>query len=433
MDRRRFLALTGLLPFVGLKKILGNSDLGNKKFLSKLTRDVNKIVDIHPSLNYRIISKEGSKMHDGFQVPALADGMGSFMVNDKIVLVRNHELDPKNGMKRGAFQDPELQIKQLGKKHYDKNSIGGTTNIVLDGSTKEVINEYLSLSGTHDNCSGGITPWGTWLTCEENINKKRANRIPHGYVFEVDPKKPSLNIPLPLKNMGRFYHEAVAFDKFQNAYLTEDRDDGLIYKFIPKKMNSLAEGDLFALKIRTKKDSRNWVNRNIELNKRYLAEWVRIEDVDPDDDTMRYEGMMKGATPFSRPEGIVAGKDSLYICCTSGGPLKRGQIWKITPINKKESSIELWYEVQDRVTLDMPDNIVVAPWGDLIVCEDNSKRNRLWGLNNSGIPYLIAENSYSGAEFAGVCFSPFDNTLFVNIQQRGITLAIDGNWKKLIV
>ena len=130
MDRRRFLALTGLLPFVGLKKILGNSDLGNKKFLSKLTRDVNKIVDIHPSLKYRIISKEGSKMHDGFQVPALADGMGSFMVNDKIVLVRNHELDPKNGMKRGAFQDPELQIKQLGKKHYDKNSIGGTTNIV---------------------------------------------------------------------------------------------------------------------------------------------------------------------------------------------------------------------------------------------------------------------------------------------------------------
>ena len=113
--------------------------------------------------------------------------------------------------------------------------------------------------------------------------------------------------------------------------------------------------------------------------------------------------------------------------------MKRGQIWKITPINKKESSIELWYEVQDRVTLDMPDNIVVAPWGDLIVCEDNSKRNRLWGLNNSGIPYLIAENNYSGAEFAGVCFSPFDNTLFVNIQQRGITLAIDGNWKKLIV
>ena len=435
MNRRKFLAMTGLFPLFGLKKILGNSNPAflNKNFSSKLTRDVNEIIDIHPSLNYEIISKQGSKMSDGLQVPALADGMGSFIVNDKIVLVRNHELQPKNGMKRGAFHDPELQIQKLGNKHYDKNAIGGTTNIVLDKSSKNVISEYLSLSGTHDNCAGGITPWGTWLSCEENIDKKRANTVPHGYVFEVDPKNPSISTPLPLKSMGRFYHEAVAFDKFQNAYLTEDRKDGLIYKFIPKKINSLTEGDLFSLRIKGKKDSRNWTDSTIEINKRYVAEWIKIEDVDPDDDTMRYEGIMKGATPFSRPEGIVSAKDSLYICCTSGGPLKRGQIWKITPINKKESSIELWYEVQDKITLNMPDNIVVAPWGDLIVCEDNSNRNRLWGINFSGEPYLIAENNYSGAEFAGVCFSPFDNTLFVNIQQRGITLAINGKWKQLIV
>ena len=78
MNRRKFLALTGFLPFFGLKKLLGNSDRGfrNTNFISKLTRDVNEIVDIHPSLNYKIISKEGSKMSDGLQVPALADGMG---------------------------------------------------------------------------------------------------------------------------------------------------------------------------------------------------------------------------------------------------------------------------------------------------------------------------------------------------------------------
>ena len=81
----------------------------------------------------------------------------------------------------------------------------------------------------------------------------------------------------------------------------------------------------------------------------------------------------------------------------------------------------------------MPDNIVVAPWGDLIVCEDNSKVNRLWGITSKGNPYLIAENNYSGAEFAGVCFSPFDNTLFVNLQQEGLTLSIDGNWQEVII
>ena len=435
MDRRTFISVSVLLPFFSLRKLLGSGDLGfqNKNHLEKMTKDVNKILDIHPSLDYRIISKEGSKMSDGFKVPALADGMGSFKVDDKIVLVRNHELDLKNGTKRSAFYNMEVQVKELGNMHYDNNAIGGTTNIVLDKSSKNVIKEYLSLSGTHDNCSGGVTPWGTWLTCEENIRKKKGNTIPHGYVFEVDPKKQSLNNPVPLKNMGRFYHEAVAFDKFQNAYLTEDRSDGLIYKFVPKKLNSLNKGELFALKIKNKKDSRNWSNQSIEINKRYSTEWVKIEDVDPDDDTMRYEGLMKGATPFSRPEGIISGKDSLYICCTSGGPLKRGQIWKINPINKNESYIELWYEIQDKISLNMPDNIVVAPWGDLIVCEDNSKINRLWGITTQGKPYLIAQNSYSGAEFAGVCFSPFDNTLFVNLQQRGITLAIDGNWDKVII
>ena len=69
-------------------------------------------------------------------------------------------------------------------------------------------------------------------------------------------------------------------------------------------MNSLEKGDLFALKIKGEKDSRNWRKTPIKVNKRYLAEWVRIEDVDPDDDTMRYEGLEKGATPFSRPEAV---------------------------------------------------------------------------------------------------------------------------------
>ena len=262
MDRRTFISVSALLPFFSLRKLLGSGDLGfqNENHLDVMTKDVNKILDIHPSLNYRIISKEGSRMSDGFKVPALADGMGSFKVDDKIVLVRNHELDLKNGTKRSAFYNMEVQVRELGNMHYDNNAIGGTTNIVLDKSSKNVIKEYLSLSGTHDNCSGGVTPWGTWLTCEENIRKKKGNTIPHGYVFEVDPKKQSLNNPVPLKNMGRFYHEAVAFDKFQNAYLTEDRSDGLIYKFVPKKLNSLNKGELFALKIKGKKDSRNWSN-----------------------------------------------------------------------------------------------------------------------------------------------------------------------------
>ena len=432
MNRRSFISLVKFFPFLGLGKFLtAKSLLLTNKFESSLKRDSNKILDVHSALRYRIISKKGSIMSDGYKVPALADGMGSFAVNDNIVLVRNHELLPSDGMKEGAFENPSSQIRKMKNNHYDKKSIGGTTNIILKKGTNEVIKEYLSLSGTNDNCAGGITPWNTWLSCEENINKKKKNETLHGYIFEVDPKKEFLEKPVPLKSMGRFKHEAVAFDKFNNGYLTEDRSDGLIYKFVPKTDNSLKEGKLYALKINNQKDSRNWNSSSIEIGKKYSIDWIKIKNPNPEDDTLRYEGMSNGATPFARPEGIINDGDSIYICCTSGGPLNRGQIWKLTTIAPNKSFLKLWYEVQNRKTLNMPDNLTIAPWGDLILCEDNSRTNRLWGIHPMGKPYLIAENNYSNSEFAGACFSPYDNTMFVNLQKHGLTLAINGNWNNV--
>ena len=433
MDRRTFISLSALLPFFGMKNLIGcmEKKLDHSSLIKKLVRDPRKIVDLNTSLQYRIISEQGTMMSDGYKVPGLADGMGSFLVDDKIVLVRNHEIVPAHGIDKGPFQNPKIQIKRLGKMHYDNNAVGGTTNIVLNKNSKDVLKEYLSLSGTHQNCAGGTTPWGTWLTCEENLSVNEIEQISHGYVFEVDPKNPSICDPIPLKKMGRFNHEAVAFDNFKNAYLTEDRSDGLIYKFVPKNPNSLRDGDLFALKINGINDSRNWSGTQAQSNKSYLGSWVKIEDYDPREDTMRKEGMVKGATPFARPEGIIANTEAIYICCTSGGPIKKGQIWKIKPTLSKKLSVELWYEVQDDSSLNMPDNITIAPWGDLIVCEDNPDINRLWGINGKGKPYLIAQNSYSNSEFAGVCFSPIDNTMFVNIQSNGLTLLIDGKWDQV--
>tara|TARA_Y100001934_G_C12282515_1_gene740664 strand:- start:165 stop:1472 length:1308 start_codon:yes stop_codon:yes gene_type:complete len=430
MDRRTFISIGTLLPFFGFSNLIGclSKDSNYSIFNQKLKIDPNSIIDIHPSLQYQIISEEGLIMSDGFKVPGLADGMGTFLIDDKIVLVRNHEIVPAHGIEKGPFHNPKTQIKLLGDKHYDKNAIGGTTNIVLDKSSKRVLREYLSLSGTHQNCAGGITPWGTWLSCEEKINKKRKNNVPHGYVFEVNPRDNSLIAPNPLKAMGRFNHEAVAFDIFNNAYLTEDRNNGLVYKYSPETANSLIKGELFALRIKELKDSRNWGGSPVQLNKPYVADWVKIEDFDPENDTVRDEGILKGATAFARPEGIISSGRSIFICCTNGGSLQKGQIWKITPTLGKELSIELWYEVQNHSSLNMPDNITIAPWGDLIVCEDNSETNRLWGITPKGKPYIIAQNSYSGSEFAGVCFSPIDNTMFVNLQSNGLTLLIDGNW-----
>ena len=111
---------------------------------------------------------------------------------------------------------------------------------MYDEKNKRVESEFLSLSGTEANCSGGSTPWGTWLTCEESVNKKSKKEKSHGYVFEVYPNdKMNLQKAKPLKKLGRFNHEAVAFDSFGNAYLTEDRSDGLFYKYKPNKKGDL--------------------------------------------------------------------------------------------------------------------------------------------------------------------------------------------------
>ena len=74
----------------------------------------------------------------------------------------------------------------------------------------------------------------------------------HGWCFEVPvTEKAKLANPVPLKGMGRFNHEAVAINPDSGeVFLTEDRHEGLLYKFVPKQKGVLAKGgDLYALKI----------------------------------------------------------------------------------------------------------------------------------------------------------------------------------------
>ncbi|MEM8549952.1 MAG: alkaline phosphatase PhoX, partial [Verrucomicrobiota bacterium] len=79
------------------------------------------------------------------------------------------------------------------------------------------------------------------------------------------------------------------------------------------------------------------------------------------------------------------------------------------------------------------DNLTVAPWGDIILCEDaSSTTNRLVGVTPEGKLYHLAENILNANEFAGAFFSPDGSILFVNIQQPGLTMAITGPWEKRV-
>ena len=77
----------------------------------------------------------------------------------------------------------------------------------------------------------------------------------------------------------------------------------------------------------------------------------------------------------------------------------------------------------------MCDNIVAAPGGYLVICEDGSEDQYLRILDREGRIAPLARNAMlERSEFCGACFSPDGSTMFVNIQKPGLTLAVTGPW-----
>jgi uncharacterized protein len=132
---------------------------------------------------------------------------------------------------------------------YDPGAKGGTSTLTVDADGNRV-GQYTSVAGTNNNCAGGVSPWGTWLTCEETEARAGSgtNTKDPGYVFEVDPASREANVGfanIPLKFLGRYSHEAVAVDpKTTQIYLTEDagNPNGLYLRWTPPAGFTPGEG-----------------------------------------------------------------------------------------------------------------------------------------------------------------------------------------------
>ncbi len=406
-----------------------------------LLRDPNELIDLPKGFSYRVISRYGNLMDDGFVVPNAGDGMGAFPYGKgRVALVRNHELSPRD-LRFSAFssgastKDIATYDRMMDK---DANPVpGGTSTIIYNPKTGRKEAEWLSLAGTIRNCAGGVTPWGSWLTCEENVTKAGDGvGKDHGYVFEVPSAHKGLITPVPLKAMGRFNHEAACVDPRSGViYQTEDREDSLLYRFLPDAKGELAKGGrLEALVVDGIADSRNWNGASIARGTPMRCRWVALDNPESPDDDLRKRGAKAGATLFARGEGIWWDKEQFYFTCTSGGAVKGGQVFRFTP-GKGDAAdqIELFYESADLAYFNLGDNLCVMPTGHLMVCEDqytDITDNHLRGITPGGKAYAFARSRVQ-TEFAGACFSPDGATMFVNFYAPTMTLAIQGPWAKV--
>jgi secreted PhoX family phosphatase len=430
----------------------------NQAYIGKLLTDPDGILDLPTGFEYRVVATQGEEMDDGLLLPARADGMAAFAGdNGRVILICNHE-NPPVASQFGPFGVKNERLKDCDPALlYDYGNgetpgTGGTTTIVYDPQSGRTERRHLSLGGTEYNCAGGPTPWGSWLSCEETFEDSGPGTMfelpvrrerKHGYVFEVPASATGMVEPVPLRDMGRFEHEACAVDPDSGVvFLTEDKHRSLFYRFIPTVPGKLAQGgQLQALVIadRPSYDTRNWSQADLLETGQWLeTSWVDIEEPDSRDNDLRLRGFRDGAARFARGEGLCYAGGSIFVTCTIGGPARLGQVFEYRVSTAEGTADEslspgklrLLAEATTDSLLRNADNLTMSPWGDLIVCEDTADHCGLVGIRPDGIQYRVADNSHTDSELAGVCFSPDGSVLFVNIQERGLTLAITGPWPR---
>lgn len=449
------------------------------------------LLQLPEGFSYQSFGWTGDLMADGNPTPGYHDGMAVVRSRyvggaSELTLIRNHEatVDPRYGtIKAAAFYDKGLQ--NVGEDDDDNEIVGpaagGTTALIFkDGKWDRA---EPALGGTWNNCAGGPTPWGTWLTCEEDKSDFTAvGGMPHGYVFEVSPNAAETSA-VPIKAMGRMDHEAVAMDPITGAlFLTEDdRNQAGLYKFLPadtsKKLGALEQGGTLWMAKVAGEDKMDLLSPS--MGDSYPLEWVQIDDPDLEPQSFTetpfeadnmasgpfVQGRNKGALRMSRLEGCwYSPSDRLiYITDTSSGVDGEGKIgrgdgsvWTLDPANDRLTCI---YQSDNRAAGNNFDNVAVSPRGGVILCEDGDEYEddfgagqRMMGLTPAGETYLFARNNvqlapadlqsagksasfikegdHRQSEWAGVTFDPSGRWMFVNIQTPGITFAITGPWEK---
>mgnify|MGYP001799722614 CR=1 FL=1 len=317
--------------------------------------------------------------------------------------------------------------------------------------------------GTNSNCSGGITPWKTFITCEENYNgcwgetvydeNNKPSHVPswygwddfydyppehYGWVVEIDPKEGTAQKHVAL---GRFAHECCTIyelaDKRVVAYSGDDKNNEHLYKFISSKPGSLKEGTLYvADTVNGKWLSMDWESQPILKEKFKDQTEVLIR--------AREAAKLLGATELNRPEDIeidpVTGHVLVALTNNKSKGDFHGSILKVEETDGKFDA--LTFEASTHLAggeengFSCPDNLAFDLSGNLWFTTDMSGGS----MNREDQPYMPFKNNSlfvvprygkdegkiirvvsapRDAELTGPWFSPDGETLFLSVQHPG--------------